>query len=67
MASTAITRRPPGEYVGGHCVCIIGYDDAQKCWIAKNSWGKGWGEQGFFRIGYGECGIDARCGGSTAQ
>ena len=52
-------EKTSGEYVGGHCVCIIGYDDAHKCWIAKNSWGKAWGEQGFFRIGYGECGIDA--------
>jgi C1A family cysteine protease len=48
-----------GNAVGGHCVCIVGYDDAQNCWIAKNSWGTGWGESGFFRIGYGQCGIDA--------
>ena len=48
-----------GEYVGGHCVQIIGYDDTQRCWIGKNSWGTGWGAGGFFRIGYGEVGIDA--------
>jgi hypothetical protein len=39
-------------------VTIVGYDDGQQCWICKNSWGPGWGESGFFRIGYGECGID---------
>jgi C1A family cysteine protease len=38
--------------LGGHCVSVVGYDDAQQCWICKNSWGTGWGEQGFFRIGY---------------
>ena len=54
-----------GEYIGGHCVAIIGYDDAQKCWIAKNSWGTGWGDGGFFRIGYGEVGIDASMWGVT--
>jgi C1A family cysteine protease len=47
-----------GAQAGGHCVCLVGFDDAQGCWIAKNSWGTGWGEQGFFRIGYGQCGIE---------
>jgi len=48
-----------GAEVGGHCVSVVGYDDTQKCWICKNSWGSGWGEAGFFRIGYGQCGIEA--------
>ena len=48
-----------GVYRGGHCVCCIGYSDIEDAWICKNSWGTGWGESGFFRIGYGECGIDA--------
>lgn len=43
---------------GGHCVCCVGYNDAQQFWICKNSWGN-WGEGGYFRIGYGECGIDS--------
>ena len=54
-----------GEYVGGHCVQIIGYDDNRRCWIAKNSWGTGWGVGGFFKIGYGEVGIDASMWGIT--
>ena len=48
-----------GNFRGGHCVEIIGYDDNQSCWICKNSWGSWWGDNGFFRIGYGECGIDS--------
>ncbi len=44
--------------LGGHCVCAVGYDDTNGCWICKNSWGTGWGEGGFFRIAYGQCGID---------
>jgi C1A family cysteine protease len=55
---TGVYRHVSGAQVGGHCVTIIGYDDAQQCWICKNSWGTGWGENGYFRIGYGECGID---------
>jgi hypothetical protein len=36
----------------------FGYDDGQRCWICKNSWSTGWGESGFFRIGYVQCGIE---------
>ncbi len=54
-----------GEFVGGHCVAIVGYDDNQKCWIGKNSWGTEWGAGGYFRIGYGEVGIDASMWGIT--
>ncbi len=32
-----------------HAVVIVGYDDAQNCWICKNSWGTGWGEDGWFK------------------
>jgi C1A family cysteine protease len=48
-----------GALEGGHCICAVGYDDANDFWICKNSWTANWGEGGFFRIGYGECGIDA--------
>jgi hypothetical protein len=47
------------ENLGGHLVCIIGYDDSQSCWIVKNSWGSHWGENGFFRISYNETAINA--------
>lgn len=43
-----------GTYQGGHAILLVGYDDAQQCFIAKNSWGAGWGESGFFKIGYTE-------------
>ena len=46
------------NYQGGHCVCVVGYDDTNGCWIGKNSWGTSWGEGGFFQIAYGQCGID---------
>jgi C1A family cysteine protease len=48
-----------GAIVGGHSVCCVGYDDMAQYWICKNSWGPGWGERGFFRIQYGQNGIDA--------
>jgi C1A family cysteine protease len=48
-----------GGVVGGHCVSIVGYNDPGQYWICKNSWGPNWGESGFFRIAYGQCGIDS--------
>lgn len=53
-----------GNLAGGHCVVLVGYDDALGCWIAKNSWGPGWGTGGYVKIGYGECGIESwhNCG-----
>ena len=48
-----------GAFVGLHCVEVIGFDDINKFWICKNSWGTGWGENGFFCIAYGQCNIDA--------
>lgn len=55
---SGVYRHVTGGEAGGHCVTMIGYDDAQSCWICKNSWGAGWGDGGFFKIAYGECAID---------
>ena len=42
---------------GGHAILLMGFDDNHEYWICKNSWGTGWGENGYFRIKYGESGI----------
>lgn len=52
-------RHVTGGVAGGHCVCVVGYNDAGGFWICKNSWGTGWGEAGYFCIAYGQCGIDS--------
>jgi C1A family cysteine protease len=56
---SGIYKHVSGGQAGGHCVTIVGYNDNLGYWICKNSWGTDWGEQGFFRIAYGECGIDS--------
>lgn len=48
-----------GSYEGGHLVTLVGWDDTNQCWICKNSWGTEWGEEGWFRIKYGDCGIES--------
>jgi C1A family cysteine protease len=55
---SGVYKHVTGSLVGYHCINVIGFDDNDGCWICKNSWGTGWGEGGFFRIAYGECGID---------
>jgi C1A family cysteine protease len=38
--------------MGQHSVLAVGYDDRRKVIIARNSWGKSWGEQGYFYMPY---------------
>lgn len=57
--SSGVYRRTPGAtFRGNHAVCVVGYSDDENCWIVKNSWGTGWGQNGYVKIGYGEVGID---------
>ena len=36
-----------------HAIILCGWDDAKGAWLLKNSWGTGWGEDGFMWISYG--------------
>jgi C1A family cysteine protease len=40
------------QLIGGHAVLAVGYDDANQWFIVRNSWGTGWGMQGYFTIPY---------------
>ena len=41
-----------------HAVVIVGYNDTGNYWIVRNSWGQDWNEDGYFKVGYGECSIE---------
>lgn len=61
-----VYRHVTGDVRGGHAVLVVGYSDAESAWICRNSWSAGWGGPvhgdgtggGFFKIGYGDSGID---------
>ena len=43
----------PGEKVlGGHAVALVGFDDKNKEFIVRNSWGSDWGDRGYFYMPY---------------
>lgn len=44
-----------------HSVLLVGYDEDRESWKAQNSWGTGWGEEGYFHIssGLNLCGIES--------
>jgi len=39
-------------YLGGHALCMYGYDDSTQCFLARNSWGPNWGINGNCNIPY---------------
>ena len=54
VARSGIVQMPQsGErVVGGHAVMAVGYTDAEKRFIVRNSWGTAWGERGCFTMPY---------------
>lgn len=45
-----------GSGLGGHCMCVIGYDDYLEggCFEIMNSWGKEWGKEGRCWVRYND-------------
>jgi C1A family cysteine protease len=54
VAQSGIVPMPDsGEnVVGGHCVVAVGYDDTQRVFIVRNSWGVTWGIKGYCLMPY---------------
>ncbi len=49
---SGIYKHVSGGPAGGHAVSVIGYDREKRAWIFRNSWGTGWGMNGFGMISW---------------
>ncbi len=54
VARTGVVPMPglDEQQVGGHAVMAVGYDDGQQRFIVRNSWGAGWGTNGYCTMPY---------------
>jgi C1A family cysteine protease len=55
VKKTGVAQMPAEneEFKGGHAVLAVGYEDSEERFIVRNSWGPGWGMQGYFSLPYG--------------
>jgi len=44
--------KPAEKSLGGHAILAVGYNDSQKRFTVRNSWGPDWGLAGYFTIPY---------------
>ena len=54
VARTGIAPLPKKHeaVVGGHAVLVVGYEEKTKRFLIRNSWGKHWGQAGYFTVPY---------------
>lgn len=54
VAKTGVVQMPKKNerLLGGHAVVGVGYNDKQKRFIVRNSWGTDWGKKGYFTMPY---------------
>lgn len=41
-----------GSYRGGHAIVFVGWDDTERYFLLRNSWGSGWGIDGYCKYSY---------------
>jgi C1A family cysteine protease len=54
VARTGNVPMPEGDErtLGGHAMCVVGYDNPKRLFIVRNSWGPSWGKNGYGTMPY---------------
>jgi len=54
VAASGLVPMPSSSegVLGGHCVLLCGHNDSAELYTVRNSWGTGWGEQGYCYMPY---------------
>ena len=52
LPSGQVLGKYTGNPLGGHCYCLVGYNDTKNAFKFQNSWGPNWSSQGFGWISY---------------
>ncbi len=54
VAKTGVVSMPKKDetYLGGHAIMAVGFDDIKQTFTVRNSWGKDWGDSGYFYLPY---------------
>jgi C1A family cysteine protease len=50
--SNGVINYPSDSIIGGHALCVVGYDDTLRAYKFVNSWGTWWGQGGFGLLSY---------------
>lgn len=58
--ASGVYRHAQGRQLGSHAIVLIGWNDAEKVWIARNSWGDEWGQSGYFQVAWDDASLPGR-------
>jgi len=67
--SSGVYYHKTGGVLGGHAIKVLGWgnEGGLDYWLCANSWNTSWGMSGYFKIKWGDCGIDSQVTAGAPQ
>ena len=57
---SGVYRHTTGRQLGSHAIVFVGWDDQNRSWIARNSWGEDWADGGYFEVARDDASLPGR-------